>query len=403
MNPKASLPPGPASLAGAIGIPLSRPFSTGREDLYVREVALSGRIASNGKYTLACEDLIRQHTGAANVMLTHSCTAALEVAALLTGVTAGDEIIMPSFTFPSTANAFLLRGARPVFVDIRADTLNIDETRIEAAITPRTKAIVVVHYAGIPCAMDSIMEIADRHGLYVIEDAAHAYLSSHQGKSAGTIGHLGTFSFHSTKNISCGEGGALLINDARLAERAEILRNKGTNRKDFLAGKVRKYCWVGLGTSPGMSELTAAYLCAQLEKAADITSMRLSHWQAYDDGLKTRARQLMITTPFLPPTASHNAHIYYVLLSSEKARENVLRALADAGIEAATHYEPLHLAPMGEACLAPVPLPNSTTLPLRLLRLPLWPDLPAAAIEQTVDLIAEAALSSASIAHQDIQ
>lgn len=366
-------------------IPFNNPYVTGRELAYIREVIESGKTAAGGRFTERSEALIRQHTGASNVLLTNSCTAALEMAAILVGTGPDDEIIMPSFTFPSTANAFLLRGARPVFVDIRHDTLNIDETLIEAAITSRTKAIIAVHYAGIPCEMDTIMAIAKKHDLFVIEDAAQAFLSTYKGKSAGTIGHLGTFSFHATKNIHCGEGGALLVNHSDFLETAEILREKGTNRKDFLAGKVEKYTWSGIGTSSSVGELAAAYLCAQLEDAREITAQRAVHWNAYDAALKGVHQEIL--TPFTPSTVQHNSHIYYVLLPSHEKREKIIKAGKSAGIECTSHYEPLHLSPKGlHDSIGALP-PNSTKLPGRLLRLPLWPGLPEDCIHTMATII----------------
>ena len=370
-----------------INIPFNNPYVTGRELTYIREVIESGKTSAGGRFTERCEALIRQHTGASNVLLTNSCTAALEMAAILVGTGPDDEIIMPSFTFPSTANAFLLRGARPVFVDIRHDTLNIDETLIEAAITSRTKAIIAVHYAGIPCEMDTIMAIAKKHDLYVIEDAAQAFLSSYKGKYAGTIGHLGTFSFHATKNIHCGEGGALLVNHSEFLKNAEILREKGTNRKDFLAGKVEKYTWSGLGTSSSLGELAAAYLCAQLEGAREITSRRAAHWNSYDAVLKGLRTNGEISTPFIPPTAQHNSHIYYVLFPSREKRDDIVKAGKSAGIECTSHYEPLHLSPEGLLYSREPSLPNSTTLPGRVLRLPLWPGLPENCIQTMTAII----------------
>lgn len=368
-------------------IPFNKPYVTGREQAYIDEVIRSGKTGSGGIFTGKCEALIRSHTGANNVLLTHSCTAALEMAAILIGTERGDEVIMPSFTFPSTANAFLLRGAKPVFVDIRPDTLNIDETLIEAAITSKTKAIIVVHYAGVPCEMDTIMEIATRHGLYVIEDAAQAYLSSYKEKPAGTIGHLGTISFHATKNIQCGEGGALLVNQQSLLKAAETLRDKGTNRKDFLSGKIEKYTWTGLGTSAAIGELSAAYLYAQLEVAHEITSKRNALWEKYDFALKKLNQNDQISTPSIPSSVRNNGHIYYVLTKTMQQREHIQNALSNIGIESVSHYEPLHMSATGSAFSTRLLLPQSTCLPRRLLRLPLWPDLPVGIIETAATAI----------------
>lgn len=355
-----------------ISIPFNRPFLTGNEERYIHEAMKGSSLGARGYFTDECERKIRQATGTTCAMLTNSCTAALEMAVILSGLGKGDEVIMPSFTFPSTANACLLRGAQPVFVDVRSDTLNIDETRIEAAITKRTRAIIVVHYAGVACDMNAIMDIAERHGLIVIEDAAQAFLASYGGRALGTIGHFGTFSFHATKNISCGEGGALLVNNERFLQQAEILRDKGTNRQAFLEGKVRKYSWSGLGTSARMGELPAAYLLAQLEAAADITHSRMEIWNEYDAQL-VALKGVNLTTPHLPEGIRHNAHIYYVLASSSAERDRIQAHLKERCIESTSHYEPLHSSPAGRAfCQAHDSLRNTEELSGRILRLPLW-------------------------------
>lgn len=372
-----------------INIPFNKPYLTGKEQSYIQTVIQTGKIGSGGAFTQQCEALIRYYTGAESVLLTNSCTAALEMAAILLQIKPSDEIIIPSFTFPSTANAFILRGAKPVFVDIRQDTLNIDETKIEAAITSKTKAIIAVHYAGSSCEMNTIMKIANKHGLFVIEDAAQAFLSEYHGKQVGTTGHLATFSFHATKNISCGEGGALIINDQSFQKKAEILRNKGTNRKDFLLGEVKKYTWMGLGSSCSMGELTAAYLYAQLEEANIITKKRQSCWQTYNDTLKT-IKSPEVVLPSIEAGVKHNGHIYYILLPNQTKRDALCRKLAQAGIQATSHYEPLHLAPAGlKHCKTPIPLPVSNDIPTRILRLPLWPDLPSSAIDNARECITE--------------
>lgn len=362
-------------------IPFNRPYATGREQDYLRQALASGKTGAGGPFTRACEDLIRDLAGTPGALLTNSCTAALELAALLIDLQAGDEVIMPAFTFPSTANAFLLRGAIPRFVDIRPDTLNLDEALVEAAITPRTRAIVAVHYAGVPCAMDALMAIAARHGLYVIEDAAQAFLSALRDRPAGSIGHLGAYSFHATKNISCGEGGALLVNDPGLLARAETLRDKGTNRGDFLRGRVRRYHWTGLGHSAAISDLAAAVLLAQLEAADAITAARRANWSAYDAALAPAARDGRIVTPTIPEGVVHNGHIYYVVLDSEAARDALQADLAADGIEASSHFEPLHLTATGRAYGQGQALGVSSSLPSRLLRLPLWPGLPGEVVD----------------------
>lgn len=370
-------------------IPFNKPYLAGPEEDYIREAIASGNLITNGPFTRRCESWLQAQTGAGRVLLTHSCTAALEMSAVLINAGPGDEIIMPSFTFSSTANAFVLRGATPVFVDIRPDTLNIDERLIEAAITPQTRAIVVVHYAGVACDMDSIMAIARRHGLYVIEDAAQALLARYKDRPLGSIGHLGTLSFHAAKNVGCGEGGALLVNDSELADRAEIIHDKGVNRQQYLAGRIKKYSWVDIGLSSAIGELSSAYLLAQLESAERITAMRLALWQHYDDSFRPLFRDGDLQGLQVPADATHNGHIYALLLASGSERDRLQQQLADRGIGSASHYEPLHSSVAGQRYgRSHGRLENSTTLPARLLRLPLWPDLPAGTIE-TVSSIVE--------------
>lgn len=369
-------------------IPFNKPFVAGTEEGYIHEAIASGDITTNGAFTKRCEGWLEAQTGANRVLLTHSCTAALEMSAVLINASPGDEIIMPSFTFSSTANAFVLRGATPVFVDIRPDTLNIDEQLIEAAITPRTRAIVAVHYAGVACEMDSIMAIAQRHNLFVIEDAAHALLAYYKGRPLGSIGHLGTLSFHATKNASCGEGGALIINDNNLADRAEVIHDKGVNRQQYLAGRIKKYSWVDIGLSSAIGELASAYLLAQLESAEHITALRLALWQQYNDNLKRLFLNGGLQGPRIPAEATHNGHIYHLLLASSTERDHLQQQLADRGIGSASHYEPLHSSIAGQRygrCHGS--LENSTTLPARLIRLPLWPDLPTDTIEITTSIV----------------
>lgn len=357
-------------------IPFSRSFLTGNEMAYISDAIKRSSIGAGGYFTKQCESRISQYTGGTCAMLTNSCTAALEMAVILSGLGVGDEVIMPSFTFPSTANACLLRGAKPVFVDIRSDTLNIDEEKIEAAITNRTKAIIVVHYAGVACEMNVIMGIAEKHGLIVIEDAAQGFLSSYEGRALGTIGSFGALSFHSTKNISCGEGGALLINDNRYIKKAEILRDKGTNRQEFLEGRILKYSWVGLGPSASMGELSAAYLLAQLEAAEEITSSRIAVWNEYDREFMELDAAIKIKTPCIPKGSAHNGHIYYVLASSKADRDRAQARLKESGIESASHYEPLHSSSIGaELCEKHAVLLNTESISERILRLPLWPGL----------------------------
>lgn len=369
-------------------IPFNRPHVTGREQAYLLEAIGNHAIGSDGKFSRLCEQQLRALSDSGSVVLTSSCTAALEMAALLIGIGPGDEVILPSFTFPSTANAFLLRGARVVFVDIEADTLSLDVNRVAEAITPRTRAIVAVHYAGVPCDMAALVAIGRQHDLWVIEDAAQALLSARDGRPAGSLADLATFSFHSTKNISCGEGGALAINHPGLLEKALVLRDKGTNRQDFLAGRIEKYTWVGVGSSCALGELPAAYLHAQLEQAQQITDARRQLWQHYADTLAPLATPGRVLVPVIPAGVRHNGHSYYLLMQSREERDRLIRTLKAADIEATTHYEPLHLAPAGRPFAADRPLPLSESLPPRLVRLPLWPGLPADTAEKVGAMLA---------------
>jgi dTDP-4-amino-4,6-dideoxygalactose transaminase len=354
-------------------IPFNLPFIIGKELNYIAQAVLDGNLAGDGPFSRKCCTWMEERFGAKKVLLTHSCTAALEMAAILCDVGPGDEVIMPSYTFVSTANAFVLRGAHPVFVDIRPDTLNIDETLIEAAITPRTKVICPVHYAGVACEMDVIMDIADRHKLLVVEDAAQAVDATYHGRYLGTIGHLGCFSFHETKNFIAGEGGALVVNDERFLARAETLRDKGTNRARFARGEVAKYTWIDIGSSYLPSELTAAFLFAQLEGAEQITSVRLAIWQRYMEGLSPLASKYPIGLPTVPPEAGHTAHMFYLILPSEAQRTAMIAHLKRSRIAAVFHYIPLHLSPMGEQLgYAAGDLPITEDLAARLLRLPCY-------------------------------
>lgn len=354
-------------------IPFNKPYMTGKELWYISQAHAKGHLAGDGSFTKLCSGWLESLTGSLRALLTHSCTGALEMAAILAEFRPGDEVIMPSYTFSSTANAFVLRGAVPVFVDIRADCLNIDEARIEAAITPRTKAIVVVHYAGVACDMDAIMAIAERHGLLVIEDAAQGLMSSYKGRALGSIGHMAAFSFHETKNIISGEGGALLINDPRFVERAEIIREKGTNRSLFFRGQVDKYTWVDFGSSYLPSELISAFLWAQMEEAQSITNRRLQLWDVYHRSLADAEQAGWLRRPIVPDGCVHNAHMYYVLLPDLARRTRFLARLKQAGIGAVFHYVPLHNSPFGTAVGRShgdmsVTLASSD----RLVRLPFW-------------------------------
>jgi dTDP-4-amino-4,6-dideoxygalactose transaminase len=328
-------------------IPFNRPYLTGRELDYIREAHENLMLSGDGPLTAACERWLEAEVGCRRALLTHSCTAALEMAALLADLGPGDEVIMPSFTFVSTANAFVLRGAVPVFVDIRADTLNLDENAIEAAITPRTKAIVVVHYAGVGCAMDPILAIAAKHGLMVIEDAAQGICATYRDKPLGSFGALGALSFHETKNITCGEGGALLVNDPALVARSEVIREKGTNRKAFMEGKVDKYTWVDVGSSFLPGEIGAGFLRAQMEEAWAITARRIAIWEAYHAAFAAAESAGRCRRPVVPGDCRHNAHLYYLLLPAGADRGRFIAAMAAEGIGAIFHYVPLHSSPGG--------------------------------------------------------
>jgi len=330
-------------------IPFNAPPIVGSEVEYMQSAMASGKLCGDGGFTRRCQQWMEQHFGSKKVLLTPSCTASLEMAALLIDLQPGDEVIMPSYTFVSTANAFVLRGATIVFVDVRPDTLNIDETLIEAAITPKTRAIVPVHYAGVACEMDSIMALAAKHKLYVIEDAAQGVMSQYKGRSLGTIGHIGCFSFHETKNYTAGgEGGATLINDAKLVDRAEIIREKGTNRSQFFRGQVDKYTWRDIGSSYLMADLQAAYLWAQLEAAEQINQQRLRLWQRYYDALQPLAAAGRIELPVVPKNCRHNAHMFYIKLRDSDDRQALINWMKEAEILTVFHYIPLHSSPAGE-------------------------------------------------------
>lgn len=366
-------------------VPFNKPFMTGKELAYIADAHANGALAGDGPFTKKCHAWLEKNTGAKRALLTHSCTAALEMAAILADIQKGDEIIMPSYTFVSTANAFVLRGGVPVFVDIRPDTLNIDESRIEAAITPRTKAIVPVHYAGVACEMDVIMDVAGRRNLLVIEDAAQGIMASYKGQPLGSIGHMGAYSFHETKNIISGEGGALLINDETFAERAEIVREKGTNRSQFFRGQVDKYTWADIGSSYLPGEVIAAFLWAQMEEGEPITRRRISIWSDYYKTLEPLERAGLLRRPIIPENCQQNAHMFYVLLDSLATRTRVIDELRKAGIHAVFHYVPLHLSPAGRR-LARVhgAMTNTEALSDRLLRLPLWLGMTVADLDHVV-------------------
>ena len=354
-------------------IPFNLPYLTGKELIYMKETHLNGHLAGSGPFTKKCQEWLEYSIGCSKALLTHSCTAALEMTALLLDIKPGDEIIMPSFTFVSTANAFVLFGGVPVFVDIREDTLNLNEKLIENAITPKTKAIVAVHYAGIACEMDLIMEIANRHGLLVIEDTAQGILSSYKGLPLGSIGHFGALSFHETKNIISGEGGALLVNEPILAHRAEIIWEKGTDRSRFSRGEIAKYTWQDVGSSYLLGEQTAAFLWAQFQEAVQITSNRLVAWNKYHELLAPLESSGLIRRPIIPGECTSNGHIYYVLLAPGTDRRIVLSKLKESGVNAVFHYVPLHSSPGGLKYGRISGNMIMTNLQSeRLIRLPLW-------------------------------
>jgi len=355
-------------------IPFNKPFIAGKELHYIAQaVMVESHLAGDGPFTRRCHEWLENKLGCAKAFLTHSCTAALEIAAILCDIQPGDEVIMPSFTFVSTANAFVLRGAVPVFVDIRSDTLTIDERKIDQAVTPKTKAIVPVHYAGMPCAMDEVMEIARGHGLWVVEDAAQALLSTYKERFLGTIGHLGCLSFHETKNIISGEGGALLVNDSRFIERAEIIREKGTNRGSFLRGEVEKYTWVDIGSSFLPSEMVGAFLCAQLEQADKIIATRRRIFDRYYHSLHLLEARGLIRLPFVESDSVCNGHLFYIITRSLEERTRLIEYLQARGILAVFHYAPLHASPAGmKYGRTSGEMRETNDLSNRLLRLPLY-------------------------------
>ena len=358
-----------------MAIPFNRPVLAGKEIEYIREAIRLGHLAGDGAFTERCQRWLTDFIGAHAALLTHSCTAALEMAALLIGIKPGDEVIMPSYTFVSTANSVVLRGGTPVFVDIRPDTLNIDEELIEAAITPRTRAIFPIHYAGVPAEMDRINKLAEHHNLFVVEDAAQALGSKYRERSAGSLGHLAAFSFHETKNIISGEGGALVVNDLSLIERAEIIREKGTNRKKFFRGQVDKYTWVDLGSSFLPGELTAAFLFAQLEQIEAIQKDRTVSWTNYDTALRPFHNR-GLRTPIVPPNCQGNSHLYYILMPSLELRQELIARMKADGVGTPFHYVPLHSAPAGlRMGRTSGRLTQTEDLSERLVRLPLYPQM----------------------------
>lgn len=369
-------------------IPFNRAVPIGKELDYIARAVHNAKLATDGEFNHRAQQLLQRRLGAAGLLLTNSCTAALEIAVVLAGVGPGDEVILPSFTFVSTANAVVRAGGTPVFVDIRPDTLNLDETKIEAAITARTKAIMPMHYAGVACAMDVIGRIAQAHGLRVIEDAAHALDAFWDGRPLGTVGDFGTFSFHETKNFIAGEGGALVVGDKDLMLRAEVLRNKGTDRARFDRKEVDRYTWVGVGSSCGPSELQTAFLFAQLEHMDEIDARRKATWELYHAGLAPLRERGVLQLPVVPARCRPNAHIYFLVARNPAERGELQRALAAKGIQASTHYVPLHNSPFGQRIArTPSRLVVTEDIAPRLVRLPLYHSLPLAEAAEVRDAV----------------
>ena len=369
-------------------IPYNRPGLAGSEIEYMRQAIESGHLSGDGQFTRQCHTLLEELLGVPRVLLTTSCTHALEMAALLLRIAPGDEVIIPAFTFVSSVNAFVLRGAQPVFADIRPDTLNLDESQLEGLITPRTRAVVLVHYAGVGCEMDSILEIAARHNLTVVEDNAHGLFGRYKGHNLGTFGSLATQSFHETKNISCGEGGALVINDPTCIERAEIIREKGTDRSRFFRGQVDKYGWVDMGSSYLPSELLAAFLYAQLEQREQIQSKRQQIWYAYSQELKGWAESNGVQLPHVPEYCEQPSHLFYMLMPTLAHRQQFIAHLRQHGIMAVFHYLPLNTSPMGQGLGArPGDCPITESVSDRLVRLPLYADLAQADLVSILEAV----------------
>ena len=369
-------------------IPFNKPYVAGKELYYIAQSISFGNISADGRFTKACNELLCERFNLGSSLMVTSCTSALEMAAILCDVEPGDEVILPSYTFVSTANAFVRAGVKPVFVDVRPDTLNMDETRIENAITSRTKAIVPVHYAGVACEMDTITEIADRHGIYVVEDAAQGMHAYYKGRALGSIGHMGTYSYHETKNYVCGEGGTLTINHPELTTRAEIIRDKGTNRQQFFRGAVDKYTWVDVGSSYVLSELSCAFLYAQLEALDEIRALRKQVFDNYRDLLGGLEKEGFLQMPVIPDECETNYHMFYILLKDQETRDSLMQYLREHDINAVFHYIPLHTSPMGRSFgYREGQLPVTEDLSGRLLRLPFFNEISFSQQERISDWI----------------
>lgn len=357
----------------SLKISFNKPHMTGKELYYIADANFNSKLAGDGPYTKKCHNKLEQICGSLKSLLTHSCTAALEMQSLLLNIHPQDEVIMPSYTFVSTANAVVLRGGVPVFIDIREDTLNMNEKLVEDAITERTRAIATVHYAGVGCEMNEILKIASNHRLKVIEDAAQGFMASYKGKPLGSIGHLGALSFHETKNVISGEGGALLINDPEYILQAEIIREKGTDRSRFFRGEIDKYTWQGIGSSYLPGELTAAFLWAQLEEAEEITENRLLSWNRYNSLLEDYEKKGYFRRPIIPSYCHHNGHMFYIILDDFFDRQNIIDGLKKEGIHTVFHYVPLHSSPAGKKfCRVHGTMNVTNAISSRLIRLPIW-------------------------------
>lgn len=369
-------------------VPFNSPRLVGLERQHMSEALAAAHISGDGAFTRRCHAILERETGAAKALLTTSCTHAMEMAALLLGVAPGDQVVVPSFSHASAVSGFVLRGATPVFSDVRPDTFNLDESRLEDLLTPRTKAIVVVHYAGVGCEMDAIQRIADTHGIVVIEDNAHGLFGRYRGRPLGSFGRMATQSFHETKNIQCGEGGALLLNDANLVTRAEIVRQKGTNRAEFFRGTVDKYTWVDIGSSWLPSELLAAFLFAQLERRDAIQAKRRAVWERYRLGLAEWADENCVGLPTIPAHCQQPHHMFYVVLPSLESRTRFLAALREEGFDGAFHYQPLHASPMGRSLGGrPGQCPVAERAGDRLARLPFYNDLAPADQDMVIEAV----------------
>ena len=379
---------GVATEDGTGRIPFNKPYMTGRELYHIAQAVSFENIAGDGYFTQQCARFLESRFGVGSALMVTSCTAALEMAAMLCDLEPGDEVIMPSFTFVSTASAVMRAGGRPVFADIRPDTLNVDVDHVEQLINERTKALLPIHYAGVGCEMDRLMALADRHDLIVIEDAAQGVNAGYRGRALGTIGHLGCYSFHDTKNFVCGEGGALAVNDPEMIRRAEILRDKGTNRRQFWRGEVDKYTWVDLGSSFVPSEISCAFLLAQFESMDAMQDRRDQLWNGYQDRLKPLAADGLVTLPTVPVDRRSNSHIFHLLMADERARDDLITHLAEQDIHAVFHYVPLHSSPMGRK-LTPEPtqLPVTDDITGRLVRLPMYYELTEADIDRVCSAI----------------